>query len=135
MLYKLLSKEKHLKRRRSQQKGLLWLLKALSYKLSPMGKEVLTERIDRRRRISRDIEEEGEQSIHHVLIVKRLIIVKIIVGKDQEFNVGVVNSLDTLRGSVQLINTNNLKHNQLKSMKVLRIKKRSCSLLLLLKNV
>ena len=76
-----------------------------------MGKEVLTEKIDRRRRISRDIEEEGERSIHHVLIVKRLIIVKIIVGEGQEFNVGVVNNLDTLRGSVQLIITSSLKHN------------------------
>ena len=93
------------------------------------------ERIQRRRNISREIEEEGEQNIHHVLIVKRLIMVKIIVGEDQEFGVGVVNSLDTLRGSVQLINTNSLKHNQLKSMKVLRIKKKSCLLLLLLKNV
>ena len=100
-----------------------------------MGKEVLMERIERRRKISRKIEEEGERSIHHVFIVKRLIIVKIIVREGQEFNVGVVNNLDTLRGSVQLINTNSLKHNQLKSLKVLRIKKRSCSLLLLLKNV
>ena len=65
-----------------------------------MEKEVLMERIERRRKISRKIEEEGERSIHHVFIVKRLIIVKIIIGEGHEFNVGVVNSLDTLRGSV-----------------------------------
>ncbi|KAH6783143.1 hypothetical protein C2S52_008102 [Perilla frutescens var. hirtella] len=58
----------------------------------------------------------GKKNIHRVLIARRQIMLKTIVGSDLVCSVGVASNLGILRRYVQRVKIKKFKHNQLKSM-------------------